>query len=105
MSYYADSPEFMFASEAQIFRGWAELNELAQASEVESQVITFTESHTNVLAPGVVQVVEGGTYTVTNTEGEVGPEHPFTCSTTWTQQDGEWKVQFAHIAETTPDTP
>jgi ketosteroid isomerase-like protein len=105
MSYYTNSPEFMFANEDQIVRGWDALNEGAQAMDVESQTITFAESHTAVLASGVVQVVERGTYAVTNTEGESGPEHSFTCSATWVHQNSEWKVQFFHLAETTPENP
>ncbi len=98
ISYYLNSPDFVWADEGQLFTGWAALNEAVQAGNLESQTITFNESRTTVLAADAVHVVEQGTYSVTDTDGVTGPKIAFAFSALWMHRNGEWKVHFSHLS-------
>ena len=104
MSYYRNSPDFVFANGVALVKGWGTLNEAVQSWTVESQVVTIDESIATVLAPDIVHFVENGTYSVTSTSGETGPDIPFAVSTIWVLRDGEWKVDFGHISRLAPQT-
>jgi hypothetical protein len=50
----------------------------------------------------VVYVVEGS-YSITNLEGETGPEYPWTATSVWVNKEGEWKMLHYHQSwRTTP---
>jgi hypothetical protein len=105
MSYYHNSPDFVWADDGELMIGWTRVNEAIQSWSVESQAITFNESIATVIAPGAVQLVEQGTYSVTDTTGTVRPEVTFAASTLWVLRDGEWKVDFVHVSRLRPETP
>jgi len=103
MSYYLNSPEMIWASGDQVVRGWTAVNDIAQAADIASQAIILTESHTTVVALGVVHVMQRGSYSVTTLDGTTGPAFPCTVSSVWVRSDGEWKAQFVHVAQTLPE--
>jgi hypothetical protein len=43
----------------------------------------------------VVYVTEGS-YSITNLEGETGPEYPWTSTAVWVNKEGEWKILHYH---------
>jgi hypothetical protein len=105
MSYYRNSPDFIWADDGELTKGWTTFNEAIQSWSVESQAITFNESIATVIAPGAVQLVEQGTYSATDTTGAIHPEVTFAASTLWVLRDGEWKVDFIHVSRLRPETP
>ena len=105
MSYYRNSPEFTFTRNGQIINGFAALDELVKSLNLASQVVTFAESKTTVLAPDIVYIVEHGVYTMTDNEGVTSPETTFAFSGLWVNHEGEWKIHFVHLSEPTPETP
>jgi hypothetical protein len=105
MSYYRNSPEFIWADEGELIKGWSAANDMVQAWTGASQAITFNERITTVLAPNVVQRVEQGTYVVTDTAGSVWPRTAFASTTMWVFADDEWKVDFIHISRQTVENP
>ena len=105
MSYYYNSPEFVFGMEGQVLHGWSAVNDMVASSNVTAQRITFNESQATVLAPNVVCVMEQGTYTETFDTGETGPETVFAFTAIWVRQDGEWKVHLGHASMPTPESP
>jgi hypothetical protein len=98
MSYYRNSPDFVWADDGELVQGWTTFNEAVQSWNVESQAVTLSESIATVLAPNVVQFVEHGTYSITDTTGVTWPERTFAVSTLWVLRNGEWKVDFIHIS-------
>ncbi len=96
-AYYHDSPDFVFAVEGQLIRGFAALYEIAEAAHAgqASQVITVVESHTTVLAADVVHVMQSATGATTDSAGVIGTETAFVFSAIWMRRDGEWKMLLA----------
>jgi hypothetical protein len=102
MSYYRNSPDFVWADNGELMNGWTPIYEGLQTFNAERQAITFNESKTMVLGPNVVQFVEQGTYSVTDTTGATRPEVEIAASTLWVLRDGEWKVDFIHVSNLRP---
>jgi hypothetical protein len=98
MTYYPDSPELTYARDGQLFRGVAAVEDDARSTfaSIASQDISFTESHTDVLAPTVVCINQLATFSVTDTAGVVGPERVFAGTYIWVKRNGEWKIQSSH---------
>ncbi len=104
MSYYLNSPEFVFVNDGLPINGWTAVNQFAQSSEIASQTITLVESKATVLALDVVHVAEHGTYSTVAVSGETGPEVAFAFSGLWVNEGGDWKVHFAHLSRFMPET-
>jgi uncharacterized protein (TIGR02246 family) len=107
MSYYLNSPEYVFTYQGQMVSGYAAFRDLAENAftGVASQTISFNESRTTVLAPDVVCITDQGTYAATDTEGVTGPASAFAFTTIWVNRDGEWKVHVATNSEPTVVSP
>jgi len=101
MAYYLDSPSFGFSHVGEMIRSFSEFEELVQSAFaiVESQTITITDTHTTVLSPNVVCVMDRGVYAFTDTAGVTGPEAGFASTIIWILHNAEWKVQHAHTSE------
>jgi hypothetical protein len=97
MSYYHNSPDFIWANEGLLI-GWEALNEAARAANLESQAIAINESRVTVLDVDAVHMVEQGTYSETDTDGVTGPEMTFAFSALWLRSNGEWKVHAVHVS-------
>ena len=104
MSYYRNSPDFVWADDGTLVKGWTTFNEDVQSWSVQSQAVTLSESIATVLAPNVVHFVEHGTYSITDTTGVTWPERTFAVSTLWVLRDAEWKVDFIHVSRLRPET-
>ena len=106
LSYFHDSPDFWFALEGQVLRGYAETDSFwregfGTARRID---ITISDSRTMVLTADIVTMVEQGVFSVTDSAGVTGPETAFAISATWARRDGEWKVLFGHESWAMPDS-
>ena len=98
---FFDATDLVYAYEGVVL-DYATMDELWRPAfaSITSQTITFADSRTDVLAPGVVAITSSGTYAVTDTLGVTGPQAQFAVTEVWMRRDGEWKLQFVH--ESTP---
>lgn len=49
-----------------------------------------------VLSPDLAIHVYDAKYSITNLEGETGPEYPMTATSVFVKKDGEWKILHHH---------
>jgi ketosteroid isomerase-like protein len=57
---------------------------------------TIAKDYTSVVSADCAIYVTQGTYSITNLEGETGPEYPWTSTAVWVKRDGEWKILHYH---------
>jgi ketosteroid isomerase-like protein len=101
MSHWTESPETGWAIRGMAFLGAEELAQVAAGSAsyyegITRQENTRRESRTHVLAPDVVYIMERGASITIDTAGVAGPETDYAYTYVWIQQNGEWKIHFAH---------
>ncbi|NIM49589.1 MAG: DUF4440 domain-containing protein [Gemmatimonadales bacterium] len=106
LSYFHDSPDYWFALEGQVLRGYAEADSFWRGSFATANRIdiTISDSRTMVLTADVVSVLEQGVFSVTDSAGVTSPETAFALSTTWVRRDGEWKVLYGHESWLEPES-
>lgn len=97
---YLQTPEFTYALEGQLVHGFAALHDASASwlTSLASRTSTRTESHTTVLGPNVVCIMEQGAGADIDAAGVTGPELPFARTAIYVRHDGEWKLQFAHVS-------
>jgi ketosteroid isomerase-like protein len=107
MSYFLNSQEFIFANDGVLFAGYDVVYDAFQPAfaNMENQTFRTIESHTTVLAPDVVHVLQLGTFIQHYTSGEDGPEAQFVVSVIWVRQNGEWKGHFGHQSTPNSEAP
>lgn len=99
MSYYLDSPDFVWASGGTVYFGLSVLEGYKPAFDnVASQSFIFSESRTTVMAPDAASVTAVGTWTQTDTTGVAGPMQDIVWTGVWIQRDGEWKIHLVHLS-------
>ncbi|MFQ6044962.1 MAG: nuclear transport factor 2 family protein [Gemmatimonadales bacterium] len=99
MSYYADSPDFVWAAGGAVYLGLGTLQETRpRFNHVASQTFTFRESRTVVMAPDAASVTALGTWAQTDTAGVTGPARDFAWTSVWIRSDGEWKIHLVHMS-------
>ena len=100
MFHYLQTPEFTFALEGELMHGFAALHDATEPwlTNLASRTSTRTESHTTVLSPSVVCIVEQGIGAEIDTAGVTGPELPFARTAIYVRHDGEWRLQFIHVS-------
>jgi len=64
---------------------------------------TVIKDYISVMSENHAVYVKEGKYSVTNLEGETGPEYPWTSTEVWLNKNGEWKI--LHYHESWSDTP
>jgi hypothetical protein len=64
---------------------------------------TVNKDYISVLSRDHAVYVTEGSYSVTNLDGETGPEYPWTSTAVWVNKDGEWKM--LHYHQSWSDTP
>ncbi|NIM49711.1 MAG: SgcJ/EcaC family oxidoreductase [Gemmatimonadales bacterium] len=106
MSYFHDDPDVQFALEGAVMHGSGTIRDALEPifEGVASQEITIAESQTVVLAPGVVCVMDQGTFAYVDTAGVTGPETAFAFTAVYVRRGGEWKVLLAHESLPTPES-
>lgn len=99
MSYYFDSPDFVWAAGGAVYFGLNALKEARPAfATVARQTFTFRNSRTIVMAPDAVSVTALGTWAQTDTAGVTGPAREFAWTAVWLLRDGEWKMHLVHMS-------
>ena len=105
MSYYFDSPDFVWASGGTAYFGLDVLERLRSAFEnVASQTFTFSDSRTVILAPDAVSVTAIGTWSQTDTMGVTGPVQELVWTGIWIRRNDEWKIHLVHLSYPPPRT-
>jgi len=77
----------------------------ATLAEWQDQVLTISETRTDVLSPGVVYTMRVGTDSITYISGEATPTRQWAWTLVWVRRDGEWKVLHAHGSHPSPLNP
>jgi hypothetical protein len=99
MSYYHDSPDFVWAAGGTVYYGLNALKDAQPRFEnVASQTFTFRDSRTVVMAPDAASVTALGTWAQTDTAGVTGPSREFAWTALWMRRDGEWKMHLVHMS-------
>ncbi|MBT8397628.1 MAG: SnoaL-like domain-containing protein [Gemmatimonadetes bacterium] len=103
-SYFSSEPA-VFAQGVQILSTMQEFREYFDPSGWNRQSTNFTvlSNRVAVLSPESAVQVVGGSYSVTDTEGETGPEYPMSMTGVWVKEGTTWKVVHWHQSWT--DTP
>lgn len=103
MSFYFDSPDFVWAAGGAVFFGKTTLEGYKSGfANVASQTFAFRDSRTIVMAPDAVSVTGTGTWAQTDTAGVTGPRREFAWTGIWILRDGEWKLHLAHLSYLVP---
>jgi ketosteroid isomerase-like protein len=103
-SYYVDEPG-VFVQGVRILHDMEAFREFFDPSGWNRQSTNFTQESSGVavLSPELAVQVTGGSYSVTNLEGETGPSYPLTGTTVWVREAGAWKIIHHHQSwSTTP---
>lgn len=105
LAYWSPSAESYFVTEpallaqgVRIITTMQSLREFFDPAGWNRQSTNFTVLATRVAVPSpvnAVQVLEGH-YSVTNMEGETGPEYPWSATAVWVKEDGGWKLLHFH---------
>lgn len=64
---------------------------------------TVNKDYISVMSRDHTVSVLEGSFSVTNLEGETGPEYPWTSTAVWVKKDGEWKI--LHLHQSWSNTP
>ena len=105
MSYWADSdtPEWMgnpaiFVNRTKIITTNEALDEYFRPSIGTRGGTNFTlgTDSVAVLSPDLAIHVYDAKYSITNLEGETGPEYPMAATAVFVKKDGEWKILHYH---------
>ncbi len=103
MTYYLDSPDFVWAAGGAVFYGLDMLEQYRSGFDnVASQTFTFRDSRVIVLEPDAASVVARGTWAQTDTTGVTGPARDFAWTSVWVLRDGTWKIQVVHMSYPVP---
>jgi ketosteroid isomerase-like protein len=103
-SYFVTEPA-LFAQSFRIIAGMQDLREFFDPSNWNRQSTNITALSTSVavLSPESAVHVTAGHYSITNMEGETGPEYPMSMTGVWVKEDGGWKLVHWHQSwSTTP---
>jgi ketosteroid isomerase-like protein len=103
MSYYFDSPDFVWAAGGAAFFGKATLEGYRPGfANVASQVFAFRDSRTIVMAPGAASITATGRWAQIDTAGDTVLRREFAWTGIWVQRAGEWKLHLAHLSYPVP---
>ena len=103
MTYYLDSPDFVWAAGGAVFFGLDMLEQYRSGFDnVASQTFTFRDSRVVVMAPDAASVIATGTWAQTDTTGVTGPAREFAWTSVWVLRDGAWKIQLVHMSYPVP---
>ena len=69
---------------------------------IAEQDVQIAETRTTVLAPNVANVMQRGTFAVTDTSGVTLPETNFAFTALWVRQEGGWKMLQMHRSGPNP---
>lgn len=96
-SYFVSEPA-LFSQSYNIISTLADVREFFDPSNWNRQStnITATSTSVAVLSPESAVHVSEGHFSITNAEGETGPERLMTMTGVWVKEDGAWKVVHWH---------
>ena len=103
-SYFVNEPA-LFAQGVRVIVTMEALRDFFDPSAWNRQRTNFTVLASSVAVPSpvsAIQVMEGH-FSVTDVEGETGPEYPWSATAAWVKEDGAWKLLHFHQSWT--DTP
>jgi ketosteroid isomerase-like protein len=103
ISYYLDSPDFVWAAGGTVYYGLDALKETKpRFGDVASQTFTFRDSRVIVMSPDVASVIAIGTWAQTDTAGVTGAAREFAWTGVWMLRDGAWKMHLVHMSFPAP---
>jgi hypothetical protein len=105
LTYWSDSADSYFVAEPAVFAQGVRIlttmdsfREFFDPSQWNRRSTNFTTepSHIAVLSPDVAIQVTGGYFSITNMEGETGPNYPISLTTVWVREGDAWKIIHNH---------
>jgi hypothetical protein len=103
MSYYLDSPDFVWAAGGAVYFGLDALEETRpRFANVASQVFTFRDSRVVVMTPTAAVVPAVGEWAQTDTTGVSSIPRDFVWTGVWVLRNDAWKMQLVHMSYPAP---
>jgi len=95
----------LFVQGIRILPDWEAMDALFDPMNERRSSTNFTinKAYISVLTDKQAVYVVEGKFSVTNLEGETGPEYPWTATSVWINQSSEWKI--LHYHQSWSDTP
>jgi hypothetical protein len=103
MSFYLDSPDFVWAAGGAVYFGLDALEETRpRFATVASQMFTFRDSRVVVMTPTAAVVTAVGEWAQTDTTGVTSIPRDFVWTGVWVLRNDAWKMQLVHMSYPAP---